>query len=73
MFISECSDASLPSIKFPPTSTTLGNKTYNFQEMVVELGTGYIVIPVISILANVAIAKAFGKQYCILIYKFYYR
>lgn len=31
--------------------------------MVHELGTGIIVLPVVAVLANVAIAKAFGKEY----------
>jgi uncharacterized membrane protein len=35
-----------------------------------ELGLGIIVIPVVAILANVAIAKAFGKYWYMIICKF---
>jgi hypothetical protein len=35
--------------------------------MVSELGLGIIVIPVVAILANVAIAKAFGKNWYMII------
>ncbi|XP_014279762.1 sodium-independent sulfate anion transporter [Halyomorpha halys] len=49
----------IPSLILPPFSTQIGNKTYEFGEMVTELGTGCIIIPIIAVLANVAIAKAF--------------
>ncbi|BET02586.1 sodium-independent sulfate anion [Nesidiocoris tenuis] len=52
-------DSGIPSIMLPPTSTTIGNHTYEFTEMVSELGVGYMVIPVVAVLANIAIAKAF--------------
>ncbi|CAH1396616.1 unnamed protein product [Nezara viridula] len=52
-------EGGIPSLTLPPFSTQIGNKTYDLGEMVTELGTGYIVIPIIAVLANVAIAKAF--------------
>lgn len=51
----------LPPISPPPFSTHQGNVTYTFPEMCSQLGWGIIVIPLIAVLANVAIAKAFGK------------
>uniref|UniRef100_A0A146LEK3 Sodium-independent sulfate anion transporter n=1 Tax=Lygus hesperus TaxID=30085 RepID=A0A146LEK3_LYGHE len=52
-------ESGIPSIMIPPTSTQIGNQTYDLVEMVSELGTGYIIIPIVAILANIAIAKAF--------------
>lgn len=60
-FFLEKVDSGIPSIMLPPTSTTIGNHTYEFTEMVSELGVGYMVIPVVAVLANIAIAKAFGE------------
>ncbi|CAH1396618.1 unnamed protein product [Nezara viridula] len=54
-------EGGIPSPILPPFSTQIGNKTYDLGEMVAELGTGYIIIPIIAVLANVAIAKAFGN------------
>lgn len=51
----------MPSLGFPPISTTFGNETMEFTEMVRSLGAGVIVIPVVAVLANVAIAKAYSK------------
>lgn len=50
----------LPAIALPPFSVTTGNHTYSFPEMVGELGAGVIVSPVVGVLVNVAIGKAFG-------------
>nr|BAN21061.1 sulphate transporter [Riptortus pedestris] len=58
-YTTRTADTSIPSIRLPPMSTTFNNRTYTFPEMVSSLGTGYLVIPIISVLANVAIAKAF--------------
>lgn len=54
-------DSGLPPIKFPPFSTNIGNQTIYFQDMVKELGSSIIAIPLISILESIAIAKAFCK------------
>jgi len=51
----------LPPVGLPPFETTLGNRTYTFTEMVSQLGMGIVVVPVVGVLANVAIAKAFGE------------
>lgn len=59
--ITEAVEGGIPTFSLPPFSTQIGNKTYDLGEMVTELGTGYIIIPIIAVLANVAIAKAFGK------------
>ncbi|XP_066909634.1 sodium-independent sulfate anion transporter [Halyomorpha halys] len=52
-------EGGIPSLSFPPFSTQIGNQTYDFMEMVTELRNGCIIIPIIAVLANVAIAKAF--------------
>lgn len=49
-----------PPIKPPPFSSTFDNSTYSFVDMCSHLGSGIIVVPIIAVLANVAIAKAFG-------------
>lgn len=51
----------LPPLDHPPFSTVLNNRTLNFMEMCSELGSSIVLVPVISVLGNVAIAKAFGK------------
>lgn len=53
--------AGLPDLKPPPFRTTLGNTTMEFADMVADLGTSIFLVPVIAVLGNVAIAKAFGK------------
>lgn len=54
----------LPDFKPPPFQTELENRTVNFPEMVFDLGTSIFLVPVIAVLGNVAIAKAFGKSQC---------
>lgn len=56
----------LPAVRPPPFQTTVGNTTYTAGEMISHLGTGLIVVPLVGILGNIAIAKAFGK--CVLRY-----
>ncbi|XP_024946996.1 sodium-independent sulfate anion transporter isoform X2 [Cephus cinctus] len=51
----------LPKITLPPFSSQSKDRTYNFIEMVSHLGTGIIVLPLIAVLANIAIAKAFAS------------
>lgn len=52
----------LPPFKLPPLSTTDSNgETMGFSDMVGELGSSILTIPLISILEVVAIAKAFCK------------
>ncbi|XP_023723643.1 sodium-independent sulfate anion transporter isoform X4 [Cryptotermes secundus] len=53
-------ESGLPPFHFPAFSIQENNSTITFPEMCSELGLGIIVIPVVAILANVAIAKAFA-------------
>ncbi|XP_043790254.1 sodium-independent sulfate anion transporter isoform X3 [Apis laboriosa] len=50
----------LPNFSLPPFSSHIGNETYTFWQMTSHIGSGIIVLPLVSVLANVAIAKAFG-------------
>ena len=54
-------ESGLPKLSLPPFSTQVGNETYTFLDMCSHLGTGIIVLPLVSVLANVAIAKAFAS------------
>ncbi|EEB12741.1 High affinity sulfate transporter, putative [Pediculus humanus corporis] len=51
-----------PQVSLPPFSTTVHNRTYNFIEMCSHLGKGIIIVPLVSLLNNVAIAKAFASD-----------
>lgn len=51
----------LPSVQPPPFSATVNNNTYSFGEMVSNLGSGIIVVPLIALLENIAICKAFAN------------
>ncbi|XP_077294159.1 sodium-independent sulfate anion transporter-like [Arctopsyche grandis] len=51
----------LPSVGLPNFKTILGNETYTFTMITSHLGSGILVVPLIGIIANVAIAKAFSK------------
>lgn len=53
-------ESGLPMVSLPPFSTQVGNQTYTFFDMCAHYGSGLIILPLISVLANVAIAKAFG-------------
>ncbi|XP_061711867.1 sodium-independent sulfate anion transporter-like [Cydia pomonella] len=50
----------LPKIEPPPFSTTVGNETYTFSDMMSVLGPQSLVLPLVAILESVAIAKAFA-------------
>lgn len=50
----------IPKIAPPPFTTTVGNETYSFGEMLQVLGPQSIVLPLVAILETVAIAKAFA-------------
>jgi len=52
-------ESGLPSFSLPPFSIQENNSTVTFLDMCSELGLGIVVIPMVAILANVAIAKAF--------------
>lgn len=51
----------LPSVNVPPFSTSINNVTIPFSVMFSDLGSSVILVPIIAVLGNVAIAKAFGK------------
>ncbi|CAL7934968.1 unnamed protein product [Xylocopa violacea] len=51
----------LPKLAPPPFSVNAGNHTETFLDMCKNLGTGIVVVPLISIIGNVAIAKAFSR------------
>ncbi|BET02084.1 high affinity sulfate transmembrane transporter activity [Nesidiocoris tenuis] len=56
-------DSGLPPLAVPPFSTQegAGNRTMTFMEMTEEMGSALIVVPLIAILENIAIAKSFAK------------
>lgn len=54
-------DSGLPSIAPPSFSRTVANQTETFFDMCKDLGSGIVIVPLISIIGNVAIAKAFCK------------
>lgn len=51
----------MPEISLPPFQIEYQNRTLSFKEVYTELGSGIIVVPLVGVLANVAIAKAFSK------------
>ena len=51
----------LPTFQFPHFSTQVDNKTLSFVEIFYEISPGLTVVPLISILANITIAKAFSE------------
>ncbi|XP_012256607.2 sodium-independent sulfate anion transporter-like [Athalia rosae] len=53
-------ESGLPSFDVPSFSAQVGNETYTFIDMCSHFGSGIIVVPLIAVLANVAIAKAFA-------------
>ena len=50
----------LPTFDLPSFSLQEGNSTITFTDMCSELGVSILIIPVVAVLANVAIAKAFS-------------
>ncbi|CAG9785900.1 unnamed protein product [Diatraea saccharalis] len=53
--------AGLPQLSPPPFSATVGNHTYTFVEMASTLGSAIFVVPLLSILENIALAKVFSE------------
>ncbi|XP_017785052.1 PREDICTED: sodium-independent sulfate anion transporter-like [Nicrophorus vespilloides] len=51
----------LPEIKPPPFTTSAGNVTYNFIDMASTMGSALIVVPLLGILENIALAKVFSE------------
>lgn len=52
-------ESGLPRVALPPFSSQVGNRTYTFLDMCTHYGLGLGILPIVSVLANVAIAKAF--------------
>lgn len=53
--------AGLPSFELPNFSVTRDNVTIGFLEMCAEMGQGVFVLPLIALLENIAICKAFAN------------
>lgn len=53
----------LPMPQLPPFYSTLGNSTVPLGEMLAHLGSGLVVVPLVGIISNVAIVKAFCKLF----------
>ena len=53
----------LPDFKLPPFEFyhSTENRTVTFTEMSSELGTGFIILPLVAMLENIAVCKAFCK------------
>ncbi|XP_026317688.1 sodium-independent sulfate anion transporter-like [Hyposmocoma kahamanoa] len=51
----------LPSWSAPPFSTEIGERKVSFIEMCSDLGSSIVLVPIIGVLGNVAIAKAFAS------------
>ncbi|XP_032593183.1 sodium-independent sulfate anion transporter isoform X2 [Drosophila grimshawi] len=54
--------SAMPTIQLPPFAFEYENRTYVFTDILHELGSGVILVPIVAVLANVAIAKAFVKD-----------
>ncbi|ERL95346.1 hypothetical protein D910_12611 [Dendroctonus ponderosae] len=51
----------LPSVSLPPFSTEVNGKSYTFFDMASTLGSAIIIVPILSILQNYAIAKVYSE------------
>ena len=49
----------LPGIQLPPLEARVGNETYGFVNMVSAMGSGCFVVPLLSLLETIALAKVF--------------
>lgn len=59
--LSEKVDPGLPDFKLPAFSAEVNNKTVGFVEICSDIGSGLLLLPLVSVLANVAIAKSFSE------------
>lgn len=50
-----------PPFRFPAFSAEVNNATYAFTDMCNEIGSGIFILPLVAVLANVTIAKAFSS------------
>ena len=51
--------AGLPQLQPPPMSAQVGNRTLSFLDMASSLGSAVLVVPLLSILENISLAKVF--------------
>lgn len=54
-------EAGVPTISWPPFEIQHNNATIGFLEICSDLGSAIIVVPLVAVLANVAISKAFSE------------
>uniref|UniRef100_A0A182WS97 STAS domain-containing protein n=1 Tax=Anopheles quadriannulatus TaxID=34691 RepID=A0A182WS97_ANOQN len=52
----------IPAFEWPVRDVTVNGTTVTFPQMLVELGSGLVLVPLVAVLANVAIAKAFASD-----------
>lgn len=52
----------LPEFRLPSFEAQVGNETYTFIDMVSSLGTGSLIVPMLSLLETISIAKVFCKK-----------
>ncbi|XP_027850075.2 sodium-independent sulfate anion transporter-like isoform X2 [Aphis gossypii] len=58
---SDTAKTGLPSLQFPPFGYTSGNTTVTLSEMLYEIRSAIFIIPLVSVLANVSIAKTYAN------------
>ncbi|KAG6445365.1 sodium-independent sulfate anion transporter [Manduca sexta] len=51
----------LPPLRLPPFNTEYGGRAVSFTEMCSDLGSSIVLVPIVAVLGNVAIAKAFAS------------
>jgi solute carrier family 26 (sodium-independent sulfate anion transporter), member 11 len=59
--LTEQVDSGIPRFSLPPFEFQHENRTVEFFEMIRELGSGVALLPLVSIIANIAIAKSFSE------------
>ncbi|XP_049294178.1 sodium-independent sulfate anion transporter-like [Anopheles funestus] len=52
----------IPAFEWPVRGVTVNNTTVTFIQITTELGSGLLLVPLVAVLANVAIAKAFATD-----------
>ncbi|XP_053678113.1 sodium-independent sulfate anion transporter-like [Anopheles nili] len=52
----------IPGFQWPAQDIIVGNTTVPFPQVIRELGSGLLLLPLVAVLANVAIAKAFAND-----------
>lgn len=57
--LTEKVDSGIPKFSLPPFEFKFENRTIEFVDTIKDLGSGVILLPLVSIIANIAIAKSF--------------